>query len=212
MKSGVTTSRAAPVSEMLRTVQSFTPPPKLIDPVLSTRRRGAIRCSSPIASNYAAGQNLQPQATSQGAIHRRVSVSHCGQRYVASLSFLSDSVSFSPTRGISTRQFGQVTRPIGRTSSASCMSCSEVAVLSRLRDNWFQEAVPVRHIREGRIVLRSEPARGPSPDGQSHLRPCGVTPAWPFAVRRGPEWHQTKYPGAIAGARRRAAYIRAQHP
>jgi hypothetical protein len=52
MKSGVTTSRAAPVSEILRTVQSIAPPPKLMDPALRTRRRGAIRCSSPIGESY----------------------------------------------------------------------------------------------------------------------------------------------------------------
>ena len=46
MKSGVTTSRAAPLSEMFLTVQSIAPPPNAIDPALSIRRRGAIRCSS----------------------------------------------------------------------------------------------------------------------------------------------------------------------
>jgi hypothetical protein len=46
MKSGVTTSSAAPVSEMLLTVQSIVPPPNAIDPALITRRRGAIRWSS----------------------------------------------------------------------------------------------------------------------------------------------------------------------
>jgi hypothetical protein len=35
-----------PVSEMLLTVQSIVPPPNAIDPAFSTRRRGAIRCSS----------------------------------------------------------------------------------------------------------------------------------------------------------------------
>jgi hypothetical protein len=60
MKGGVTTSRAAPPSEMLRTVQSNVPPPKLIDPALSTpapwcypvlvrhrpKLRGAVRISN----------------------------------------------------------------------------------------------------------------------------------------------------------------------
>jgi hypothetical protein len=94
MKSGVTTSRAAPVSEMLRMVQSITPPPKLIDPALSTRRRGAVLCSSPNASNYAPVRNLQPGATSQG----RDPAPGLGPAPASS---------FNPIRGISTGQFGQ---------------------------------------------------------------------------------------------------------
>ena len=45
MKSGVTTSRAAPVSDKLRTVQSIVSPPQLMDPPLKMRRRGAALCS-----------------------------------------------------------------------------------------------------------------------------------------------------------------------
>ena len=45
MKSGVTTSSAAPPAETLRTVQSIPPPPNEIVPAFSTRRRGATRCS-----------------------------------------------------------------------------------------------------------------------------------------------------------------------
>jgi hypothetical protein len=43
---GVDDFEGGPVSEMFLTVQSITPPPNAIDPALSTRRRGAIRCSS----------------------------------------------------------------------------------------------------------------------------------------------------------------------
>jgi hypothetical protein len=45
MKSGVTTSSAAPVSEMLRTVQSIAAPPNDIVPAFSIRCLAAIRCS-----------------------------------------------------------------------------------------------------------------------------------------------------------------------
>jgi len=45
MNSGVTTSSAAPVSEMLRTVQSIPAPPNDIVPAFSIRCLGAIRCS-----------------------------------------------------------------------------------------------------------------------------------------------------------------------
>jgi hypothetical protein len=39
-----------------------------------------------------------------------------------------------------------------------------------------------RHAREKRIILWFGRLRNPTPDGQSHLRPCGVTPAWPLVV------------------------------
>jgi hypothetical protein len=46
MKSGVTTSSAAPVSERFLTVQSIPPPPNSIVPAFNMRRRWATRCSS----------------------------------------------------------------------------------------------------------------------------------------------------------------------
>ena len=46
MNKGVTTSSAAPVSEILRTVQSIPPPPNSIVPAFKVRWRGAIRGSS----------------------------------------------------------------------------------------------------------------------------------------------------------------------
>ena len=46
MNRGVTTSSAAPVSDMLRMVQSIPPPPNSMVPAFSFRWRGAIRFSS----------------------------------------------------------------------------------------------------------------------------------------------------------------------
>src|ERR1035437_1727006 len=40
------TSSAAPVADRLRTTQSIAPPPNVIDPAFSTRRRGTRRVSS----------------------------------------------------------------------------------------------------------------------------------------------------------------------
>jgi hypothetical protein len=46
----------------------------------------------------------------------------------------------------------------------------------------FQEASAGGSCGEKRIILRIGRLRNPTPDGQSHLRPCGVTPAWPLVV------------------------------
>jgi len=46
MPTGEVTSSAAPVSEKFRTVQSIAPPPNEIFPDFSSRRRGAVLCSS----------------------------------------------------------------------------------------------------------------------------------------------------------------------
>jgi hypothetical protein len=60
----LTTSRVAPASEMLRTVQSIAPPPKLMEPAFRMRRRGTIRRSSAIG--------IRPSGTAGNATIRRL--------------------------------------------------------------------------------------------------------------------------------------------
>jgi hypothetical protein len=59
--SGLAMSRAAPVAEILRTVQSIAPPPNSIVPAFNMRCLAAIRCSS-IESNLAKTRGIDSRS------------------------------------------------------------------------------------------------------------------------------------------------------
>jgi hypothetical protein len=80
MKSGVTTSSAAPVSEMLRTVQSIAAPPNDIVPAFSIRCLAAIRCS--FIGSRCAGNPRNPYGADLSASLRETNTcsKDCGSR------------------------------------------------------------------------------------------------------------------------------------
>ena len=62
MPTGLSTSNAAPVREMLRTVQSITAPSNTIFPVLKTRCRDTIRLSFILGTKVSFTEDRVPHA------------------------------------------------------------------------------------------------------------------------------------------------------